>query len=531
MEQLLYSTGQTVLDFVRYADHVEAKGKLLKTRLVIPGGKRIWKWAKSFLSAEESHEDDNMGDIHTQNNILHLGEAYRLRKDPEHLPPTTLFEKIGDKVRVFPWFLRSFESTYGFRVACATMTIAIIGFLHDTQTFFTAQRLVWAMIMVNLSMSPTSGQSIFSFVLRILGTIIAMVASLLIWYIPGQKTPGIIVFLFIFVTIAFYIPIKLFRFRVVGIISIVTTTMIIGYELQVRRVGEAVATSNGQPFYPIYLLAPYRLAAVAGGIAVAFFWTFFPYPISEHSVLRQSLGASLYLLANYYSIIHETVSGRMRGDEGHYILRSTAGRKLEKARHKVFSKQMLMLAGLRTYSGFLRWEVPVGGRFPRKQYDSIIVCVEKYVSPVPPPVSGTNAPFRASIVNYLSLLGYASDTLMNFGDSDDPTDTAWMTDFRRLVNTAKVTTHEVTSLLCLLSASITNRQPLPPYLRAPRPYSFTKRLEDLDSDLLSLRHIAEPGFAAFAVLQISTRCIVGDVERLLRYVQQKLRRWTTSFLC
>ncbi|KAJ5563263.1 hypothetical protein N7535_008427 [Penicillium sp. DV-2018c] len=510
MEQLLHSTGQTVLDFVRYADHVEAKGKLSKTRLVIPGGKRLWKWAKAFLSAEESHEDDNMGDIHTQNNILHLGEAYRLRKDPEHLPPTTLFEKFGDKIRVVPWTLRSLESTYGFRVACATMTIAIIGFLHDTQTFFITQRLVWAMIMVNLSMSPTSGQSIFSFVLRILGTTIAMVASLLIWYIPDRKTPGVLVFLFIFISIALYIPIKLFRFRVVGIISIVTTTMIIGYELQVRRVGEQVATSNGQPYYPIYLLAPYRLAVVSGGIAVAFFWTFFPYPISEHSVLRQSLGASLYLLANYYSIIHETISARMRGDEGHYMLRSTAGRKLEKARHKVFSKQMLMLTSLRTYSGFLRWEVPIGGRFPKKQYNSIIFCVE-------------------NIVNYLSLLGYASDTLVNLGDSDDPADTAWMHDFRRLVNTAKVTTHEITSLLCLLSASITNRQPLPPYLKAPRPYSLTKRLEDLDKDILSIRHIAEPGFAAFAVLQISTRCIVGDVDRLLRHVKSLVGELDFSF--
>ncbi|KAJ5528814.1 hypothetical protein N7527_002207 [Penicillium freii] len=509
MDQLLYSTGQTVLDFVRYANHVEAKGKLSKTRLVIPGGKRVWKWAKSFLSAQD-HEDDNMGDIHTQNNILQLGEAYKLRKDPEHLPPTTLFERIGDRIRVMPGFLRSFESTYGFRVACATMTIAVIGFLRDTQTFFTAQRLVWALIMINLSMSPTSGQSIFSFVLRILGTFLAMVASLLIWYIPGKHTPGIIVFLFIFVSMAFYIPIKMFRFRAVGIISIITTSMIIGYELQVRQVGEAVATSNGQPFYPIYLLAPYRLAVVAGGIAVAFIWTFFPYPISEHSVLRQSLGASLYLLANYYSIIHETISGRMRGDEGEYLLKTSSGRKLEKARHKVFSKQMLMLAGLRTYSGFLRWEVPVGGRFPKKQYDSIILCVE-------------------NIVNYLSLLGYASDTLMYLGDGEDPADTAWMTDFRRLINTAKVTTHEVTSLLCLLSASITNRQPLPPYLKAPRPYGFTKRLMALDSDLLSLRHIAEPGFAAFAVLQISTRCIVGDMDRLLRLVKGLVGELDFSF--
>lgn len=120
-----------------------------------------------------------------------------------------------------------------------------------------------------------------------------------------------------------------------------------------------------------------------------------------------------------------------------------------------------------------------------------------------------------SIVSYLSLLGYASDTLLQL-DGDDESDSAWVHDFKRLVASARVTTHEITTVLCLLSASITNRQPLPPYLKTPRPYSFSKRLEALDKDILSLRHIAEPGFATFSVLQISTRCIVGDVERLMR---------------
>lgn len=107
---------------------------------------------------------------------------------------------------------------------------------------------------------------------------------------------------------------------------------------------------------------------------------------------------------------------------------------------------------------------------------------------------------------------------MRLSDEDDDSNSIWMLNFRRVVSNAKVTTHEVTSLLCLLSASITNRQPLPPYLKTPRPYSFSKRLEALDKDILSIKHIAEPGFAAFAVLQISTRCIVGDVERLMKSV-------------
>ncbi|KAL2854756.1 hypothetical protein BJX68DRAFT_232518 [Aspergillus pseudodeflectus] len=509
MDQLLASAGHTVLEFVRYADRKAESGKLSRTRLIIPGSKRLRKWILSIFKTDDSHGEDHLGDVNAHNGVLQLGEAYRARKDPEHLPATTTFEKIGDKVRRIPSMLRSPESAYGFRVACATMTIAVVYFIRDTQEFFIRQRFVWAIIMVNLSMSPTSGQSIFGFTLRILGTILAMVLSFLCWYIPGQRTAGILVFFFLFVACAFYIPVKQFRFRIAGIITIISTAMIVGYELQARKIGEQNVAANGQTYYPIYLLAPYRVAVVVGGIAVAFFWTFFPYPISEHSVLRQNLGSSLYLLANYYSIIHETVTARMRGDEGEVALKTAAGKRLLKARNKVFSKQMIMLSSLRTYSEFLKWEVPIGGRFPKDQYDRIITCIE-------------------NIVNYLSLLGYASDSLKLLGN-DDESDSAWLNDLKRLIASARVTTHQVTTVLCLLSASLTSQQPLPPFLKTPRPYSFSKRLEQLDRSILSLRHIAEPGFATFAVLQISTRCIVGDVERLMKDVRTLVGELDFSF--
>lgn len=142
--------------------------------------------------------------------------------------------------------------------------------------------------MVAISMTPTAGQSVFTSLLRIIGTVIAVVIAWLIWCIPDQMTPGIIVLFWVFISLGFYDALKRLDLIIIGHINVVTVTIIIGDELQIRKIGVAVATSNGQPYYPIYELDPYRLATVIGGLAVAFVWTFFPFPITERSALRQT---------------------------------------------------------------------------------------------------------------------------------------------------------------------------------------------------------------------------------------------------
>ena len=118
--------------------------------------------------------------------------------------------------------------------------------------------------MVSISMNRMAGQSTFNFVLRVFGTFVAMVAVYVIWYIVDGKTPGVIVFLWLWMTCGFYVVIKMPKFVIVGILSIVTSILVIGYELQVQVIGKTLATKNGQPAYPTYELAPYRLAVVAG---------------------------------------------------------------------------------------------------------------------------------------------------------------------------------------------------------------------------------------------------------------------------
>ena len=151
-------------------------------------------------------------------------------------------------------------------------------------------------------MSPSAGQSLRTLFLRIAGTFLAFVLSLIAYYIVDGETAGVIIFFFLFLHVGIYIMLKHPAIAPMGVITQVTVALILGYELQVRKLGVQVATSNGQAFYPVWELGLIRVATVAGGLFLAWIWTIFPYPITEHSQLRQNLGSTLYLVANYYSV-------------------------------------------------------------------------------------------------------------------------------------------------------------------------------------------------------------------------------------
>ena len=292
----------------------------------------------------------------------------------------------------------------------------------------------------------------------------------------------------------------------------VTNTLIIGYELQVKKIGITVSETNGQAYYPIYELAPIRLATVAAGLLLAWIWTIFPWPISEHSQLRTNLGRSLYLLANYWSVVVETVRVRIRGDP--MVLNGTGGpyQQLEKSRVKVFTKSMLLLQGLRTNSAFLKYDVPIGGRFPKATYDRLIARIQ-------------------DVIGFTSLISYSSQTFseMYTSNGEGESKSQWLKDFRRLTQDVDLTSRETTTLLALLSASVTSGQPLPPYLKPPEAYALTSKLEALDKNILNLRHILDPAFAAFACMQIATKCIGDDLGALLRDVRELVGELDFSF--
>lgn len=72
-----------------------------------------------------------------------------------------------------------------------------------------------------------------------------MCVSLACWYIVDGRTGGVIPLLWLFIAIEIYFVIKFPRFIVVALLSIVTQILIIGYELEVRKLGTKVSRCLG----------------------------------------------------------------------------------------------------------------------------------------------------------------------------------------------------------------------------------------------------------------------------------------------
>ncbi|KAK9492055.1 hypothetical protein V1508DRAFT_419947 [Lipomyces doorenjongii] len=496
---LLWSTGCAVLDLVKYADS-KVESDHMKRKMQVPGKKRLRKWLVSCLSIEDTTVDHLPEQSEGGGLSIALGQSFLKRKDPEHLPPTNSWQRLGDGVRNFLRFFASPELIFGFRVACATMCIAIVAFLENTQRFFVQQRLVWAMIMVAIGMTMTTGSGAFGLLARVVGTLVAAICSIAIWYIAGGhgNTAAVIVLVFVVISCQTYFLVTFPKFAIAVMIMMVTEVLIIGYELEVRKLGVALATSNGEPYYPLYLLAPYRLATVAAGCLVAWIWSYIPYPITAKSVLRRRLGESIYLLANFYSVLHVTIKSRLEGTGGDPEDKNSPEKRLEKVRAKILAKQMGILAQLRQHSAFTEFEPTLGGKFPKAIYDSIIQEVQ-------------------NIMNYMSLMSYAT---MKF-NANPPTEEEhqWVQDFARVMSSVNITSNQITSLLTLISSSVISSTPLPPYLLAPPALELNNKLRALDPEILSVKHIIEPGYAAFAVSQVASKLISDDLNMLLKNVK------------
>jgi|ERR1700761_7226483 len=117
----------------------------------------------------------------------------------------------------------------------------------------------------------------------------------------------------------------------------------------------------------------------------------------------------------------------------------------------------------------------------------------------------------------MSLVAFASRV---YRDDEGPDGLRWSQSFRSLINDIRPTQHDNVMLLSLLSGAIRDGRPLPPFVTRPENYALSEKLEALDSDILSVRHVNEPGYAAFAVIQLAARSVSIGLDKILANVKE-----------
>lgn len=143
---------ESVQGLVAFADGKVADGTMARKRLIMPKYRRLKKWIASIFS-EQNDTGENRELLGV--NIVYMGDSFASKKDPEHLPPTNAWQRMGNGLRAISRFFSSEGSVFGLRVACATMTVGIVNYLESTQQFFQEQRLVWAMIIIAIGMTQS----------------------------------------------------------------------------------------------------------------------------------------------------------------------------------------------------------------------------------------------------------------------------------------------------------------------------------------------------------------------------------------
>lgn len=256
-----------------------------------------------------------------------------------------------------------------------------------------------------------------------------------------------------------------------------------------------------------YLLAPYRLACVAGGSLIAFFWTIFPSPLTDRTWLRRDLSATLYLVANYFGVIRSTIQSNVRGTSGDVNIPGTPAHQLFKVSRKIFGKVTMLISSMSQHSEWQRWEPTIGGKYPREAYDNIILRSTRIMAYLTLVSYTLKHPTRLRPMDEGREDGSAEDPrrprsrgipgpLASRPSSASSTTQQWAAALSEVFTALKPSHHAIVSTLTLLSNSLLSGQRLPPFLPLPRPHEVAGQLARLRRQSVSAPTVPEGDDAA-----------------------------------
>lgn len=160
----------------------------------IPGIIEISKWIAQG-GENTQNNGDLAGDDQDPEEILHTTKQEEQpliiqKRNPDSAPPTNIGHLIGRAI-VKGWkFLMRPDIVFAIKAGTITVLTATMQWVPSTAAFWYENRGVWVSIMCALTISQFTADTIFGFVVRILGTFLGALLGMVIWYIGSGCGTG-----------------------------------------------------------------------------------------------------------------------------------------------------------------------------------------------------------------------------------------------------------------------------------------------------------------------------------------------------
>jgi hypothetical protein len=121
-------------------------------------------------------------------------------------------------------------------------------------------------------------------------------------------------------------------------------------------------------------------------------------------------------------------------------------------------------------------------------------------------------------VDYLTIIEYASDAFPA-AHLELSTGT-WLKGLSGSRNEASRNSHQIATLLVLLSAAIQNQHQIPPFLSVPHMQYFLHEPLERKNIILALENVDQPGFRPFVAIEVAHMGLNNAVERLIILIRE-----------
>lgn len=467
-----------------------------------------WHYPKAFFfwtfgrsKKNDSGRQDTMDEqeyhADTNPNMPSAQFAYETEvRDPDHGPPRHFYHLIGRALVKCVKLVQNPSVFFALKAAALFPLVALPAFLRRTAGWYYHERGLWVLIMASFTQAPFTGDTIFSFIWRIIGTFIGTILGCAVWYIGNGSGRGQPFGLAAIMAVA-YVPLMYVRIKWLyinqqpAIILVITFAIVIGYSWQDGNLPSAVDLGVG------WDVAWRRFTVVIIGITAAFIWSFVPKPTTGRQVVRQRLASGAFDIGKIFVLV---------SNFGRNPLRSKSEEE-EIRRLVVRANAKLLLLNLRL--DFATYEPPIQGPWPRDKYKRILALQRELLD------------LMVSWCNNLSYMekNWIDPMLRRSGWFD-----------RDLIS-------DCLAVIFMTANAIKTGSALPQLVPCPlidRFYAKMDMIQETQAEgslpkTVTRETLEDPGYASFAVGSVMTFSIVHRIDALLLVTKELVGEvWQTS---